>query len=233
MPRSRVRQDQYDRMLAAYRAGTTAATQLAKIGGVNRKTATRGLEEGWPPYFLSFPKVIEYEREKARARSAADLAALAVNDKAITVQALAQDEAITVLAEEARLLRLARQDVGSVLAVASEMLPAVRAIALDLRNAVAEIIGAKKHLSPKDSMELIKRYSEVIKSGADAAALLVQTERLKKGDPNDTINRIEDISEDEAFQQLEDVARRYEELKARPNLKIIEGGRRAPDDGAA
>ncbi len=228
-----IRPEQYERMLATYRTGEDRIAFLARAGGVNRKTAERGMKTGWPPYFPSFPQAVEHDRERARAKAIDDLTALSVSDRAVQVHALAQDEAVTVLAEEARLLKLARQDVASVLALVAEMQPAMRVVALDLREAVAALAKKNEHLPVKDALGLIKRYAEIIRLGADAAAQLVQVERQTKGDPL-AVATTNDLTEEEAAAQLEEVVRRWEELKGKPNLTLVQGGL-APEhpDGAA
>ena len=201
---SRITQDLYDKLLAAYRERPAAHLYAARVALCTRPTAKRCWEHGHPNLgFKAISHLLQVERDEAAAR-ARDLARAQV-DEAETVREKARAEAIEAQAQERQMLKAARGDVLAALVIAAELVPTMRTIA----KAVAQACQPKADGSPPDipaptAMGLLTRHATLIQKAVGAAEAVIQLSRLDRG--ASTVNvatALEDLTLDQALEELE------------------------------
>ena len=197
-------------LLIAFREAPGNASYAARRALCDRRLAKR-CYEGPPfkdyPWAKRIKDVLEAEKLENQQR------ALEANRRAMEAQDAEREKARQELAESAnqerQILRVARGDVLASLAIAAELVPAMRVVA----RAVAEAckpdpVTGVLALRPDVAMQLLTRHATLIQRGIGAAEAVIQLSRLERGASTanvDVRSVEEDMSLDDALSELEAV----------------------------
>lgn len=200
-------QELYDSLVIAFREAPGNVSFAARRALCSRQLAKR-LWDGRPyrdyPWAKPISFVLEEEKIAAMAR-ARELARQDAQAKEAE-RAKATQEAIEAQAQETQILRVARGDVLSALALAASLVPAMKT-ATAVINKALEVgqDGKLPTLSVKDAMTLMTRHTQLIQRAVGAAEAVIQLSRLDRGasTANVAIAKAEDLSLDQALEELE------------------------------
>jgi hypothetical protein len=204
----------YDRLLAAFRQTPSNYSAAAKAAGVGFKLSRRAWHDGWPRANLRAVQDVLRDEEVA-ARAEQYRQSREYQQKAAEERDKARQDAVTAMAQEGRILSLARNDVQGALACAAVMLPALRTLS---ERVAAELTANPGQLSPAKGVELIQRYAHAVRSLTQAGEQLVRAERLHKGEPTDILGvaaSAAEMSVEEAAKEIRAASQLYELAKRR------------------
>lgn len=219
----RITLEQYEGLLKLWRKGVRSMASLAKQSGISRETVTKAVRHGWPAH--GWPSVEDaWKTEQEAARAASARATEEEARMSADQRELARQDSVAVLLQEARIIGIARSDVGAVLGLAAEMLAPMRVLVAKLKEQL-EQHATSGALGVEASMKLVHRYATIIRLGVDATQKIVETERTRRGDPVETtgINAIADMTPEDAIAELSrigDSMNRAREL----GLVVLDGG---------
>lgn len=225
-----ITKEDYDRLVEAFREhGTTSMKLVAKAAKVHWNTANRGWNEGWPNKNLApikdlilrehaMTRKIREEQVKnqlsneradtlvveaeVRAKAIIDKAEQDARKKMADLLERSGHDAAEQRADEAMLSRLARKNVISAQAFISAAWQNARALANEVTRAVqaGEITAAQA----MRFAEKLMRGTQVVN---DAAKLSMQVERIRVGEPTETISvKLEPANLEEAARDIEHAA---------------------------
>lgn len=196
----------YEALLAAYRAMPGNAAQAGIRAGCDWRTARKGWEKGWvkegKPWALPIEFALEEERRQLRAArlQAAEQAAADEEKTAIA----ARKDAVATLTEEARMVQIARANtIGVMAAIINPLILASKVLVKQVTSAIDD-----EKLTPNQRIALLYRISQMTKQAADASRLVLETERLRLGQPTQVLGlKIADLTPEQAAEELEHLAR--------------------------
>jgi hypothetical protein len=200
MAKRALTQETYDRLLAGYRETPGNASQAARKAGVDRRTAARVWEKGWPQYDWALPirNVLMQERENARL----DRVRLQDQEraKANSDRERARADAIRANNEEAQAVSVARQNAIGVSAllqsVVRAMIPLAKTIEQDLQQA---------KLSVHEKVNLLGKTTGFIRHANESIRISLEVERIRLGQPTHVFNaqsHLDDVTTEEAVQEI-------------------------------
>lgn len=197
----------YDALVVGFRLAPANAAHAARTAGCERRAAKRAWEQGWRGLRWARPirDVLAEEGQAARARHA-DVERQRREAADARAEA-ARVEAVESEAQERSMVKAARQDVLASAVVAAELVPAMRALAGVVRNAVLDPITgrplAAPAVDPKAAMMMMSRWSGMVGKTVYAAEALVQLGRLDRGQPNAVIGHAEvELSPEQTEEEL-------------------------------
>lgn len=221
--------DTYEKLVAAFRERPGHFNHAARSASCDPRTAKRC----WagPPYrfetwAVPIKGLLEEEaqalaisrrtQEKALAQARADAAAAGVER--------ARKERADEVEQERQLLRVARSDVLSALAISAELVPAMRQVAKAVAaSCQPDAAGNPPAIAPVTAMGLLGRFAQMVQKAVGAAEVLVQLARTERGEANLNVAvGGPALTEEEALQELEAV---LEVLGTRPRAPtLLEAG---------
>jgi hypothetical protein len=217
----------YDSLLAAYRESPGSIGLAARRAGVCWQLASRAWKgPRWKDYPWAVPirEVLDDERRAALAR-ARDLErerARAEAELADAEREKARREYVEALAQEQQMLKLARADVLSGLALAAELTPAMRQLTRVVQAACApQPDGSPPDIAPAAAMTLLTRHAGLMSRAVAATEAVVELSRLDRGDPTAIFAvqpTVRELTYEEAIEELEAGVEMLADLKARGAL---------------
>lgn len=217
----------YDALMGAYREDPGNAERAARLAKCGRKLARRAWSVGWLDKFhWAKPIQLALKEEHTRIRAEQRRQEEDARRKGQEERDKARQDALASMAQEGRILALARADVQGALGSASLMLPALRAMA---EKAAATILADPGQFSPKAATVLLREFATAVRSLATAGEQIIRAERLHKGEPTDILGLSSspaEMSLEEAFREIKAASSLYE-LAKRQGL-VVEPG---PDGG--
>jgi hypothetical protein len=226
----------YQALVEGFRSAPGDFVKAAKLAGVDRRTALRGWELGWPQKdFEPIRTVFEREQVKARAAIVAQQAArraahLKEREDAIANAARAREQ-------EGSIVAAARGAAGRLLTDLVKLAPAVGKLAEQLgetlrREAEAAARDPQNHaVAAGRGMNLVSQFVTLEQRVITLAHEAMQMERLHLGQPNATVNVITSQTEmtmEEAEVRIEMAARALEGARRSGGLSVIDGGLKQP-----
>lgn len=201
--------EMHDALIASFREAPGNIIGAARRAKVGKRMAYRAWHEGWPHIPWASKPASEMIREedirvRAEQRRAEEASRRQGNDE----RDKARQDAVAAMAQEGRILALARADIQGALGSASLMLPALRAVA---EKAAAAMLQDPAQFSPKLAVQLVREYSFAVRALTNSAEQVVRAERLHKGEPTDILG----VSVAPSEMTLEEAAR---EIKAASSL---------------
>lgn len=176
-------QELYDTLTQAYRESPGNASYAAQRALCDRRLAKRlwdGASYKDYPWAKRIKDVLAAEKLEAQQR------AMRANREAMEAAAAEAErtrrEAEEARAQERQMLRAARGDVLAALAIAAELVPAMRVVAKSIAQACApKPDGSLPDLAPKLAMELLSRHAQLVQRAVGATEAVVQLSRLERG----------------------------------------------------
>ncbi len=218
MANRRVTDDEWLGITKAYRLAPGDHARVSKQTGFDQRTLKKYWQSGIggrPP----IGDVIGEEQQAARAKRRADTVA----ESKQQVPALAVEDGAATLAEEGRLIHVARQEMLEVGAALLTMATGVHRCVEDLNRDLAAGIA----MSPMGRMQVVARYAAAAKAYVDGVERTIQAERTRMGEPNVTVAVKVAPSHAEITEEWE----RYQRSLAR--LKAAEADAEAkPEEGS-
>jgi hypothetical protein len=214
----------YQRALKLYRELPGNYSEAARRLGCGRNLAKR-LYLG-PPYrdyewARPIKLVLEDERRVAAAQVQAATEKLALTESAEYERA--RREEIETLTQEAQLKKLARSDVIAALAVATELVPAMRALGKVISAAAMPADGSPSDVKPKDAMRLLSSFTLMVQRMVGAADQLVSLGRLERGQTTSNVGLSVELSAEEAAAELSAIQELLTSKGGRPVLIAASG----------
>lgn len=213
-----LKREQYNQLVSAYRDQPENHSHAARIAGVDRRSARRAYKQGYagrPGMDWARPihEVLRDEKVAARARSYEEdeqrLRALEIeHDKA-------REEAIQTLALEANILKLARGNLNVLFQLSGSLVPGLKLLTEKLKTAVEA-----GQVDAKQAMPILRQYGTIVRQGTTAAHMLIQAERLRKGDPTEVVeHRVENVGAEMTYEET------LEELEQTKHILELAAGK--------
>lgn len=206
--RRAVTREFYDSLVIAYREAPGNASFASRRALCDRRMAKRGWELGWPAYPWARPIKVVLEEEKQAAQAALRRAQISAQEAAEAERELARQESIEGLKQERQMLKAARGDVLSVLVIAAELVPAMRACAQAVAAAMKPdpATGKPAQIAPAVAMGLLTRHATLVQKAVGSAEAIIQLSRLDRGAATVIHGAAaEDLSIEDALAELEAV----------------------------
>ena len=222
-------QEDYERILEAFRLYPESPTKAARKAGVDYRTAVKVFNLGIPK--LSLPPVqdvIAREQSKARAEVArkedgAEAAVLTAREAAIS-------QAAKVRAQEVQLVSVARASALQAVASTAFLAQAGRTLAEKVKDEVDKLSRGK--VSATQGLELLNRMATHMVKVNNAAEVAIRLERVLAGDPTHmpagTIPLRDDIPLEELEARMLSAQCAFESAKRAGGLRVIDGGLAKP-----
>lgn len=214
MPARVITPDLYEALLSAFREQPGVLSHAQRKCGVGYDFAKRAWEVGWlPRHPFARPIKDVLEEEKIKLRAEARRAEEAARRQGDEERQKARQDALAAMAQEGRILALARADVQGALGSASLMLPALRVMA---ERAAQEIMKDPGQFSPQSATKLLREYSFAVRALATAGEQIIRAERLHKGEPTDILGvstSPEEMSLEDAVRTIKETSSLYELAK--------------------
>lgn len=204
----------YDKVLEGFRENPNNTQGAARHAGVDKRTAKRLLEKGWPRYAWARPiaEVLEEERQRALSVVAERLN----REKQLAEAARAQATAVAIeaKAQEELILTRSRKVVLEVLANAEElrnsMAVLVKVVSVKIRESVIDpATGQPKPANQIDidldqAMKVIDRHTRMTARAVAVAEGVVQLGRTERGEANLVVGHtVADMTAEEAAEEIE------------------------------
>lgn len=227
----RVDQERYDAMVDSYRDTPGNFRACSRTTGVDRRTAKKAWEDGWPGRGLEPIKiVIEQEQDAARARlhdaRKAELEALAKQNVQAQVEtrAMAKIDAVESRTEEARMVRVARSNTISLMESVQDMLEGAKELAAAMKTEIS-ITAGEVASKPGQAVALFQAIASTTKQANEAAKLSMAMERTLLGEPEKKIGLELSLSPNEAAREIELANRALARARARGMVDedVLEG----------
>lgn len=174
----------YENLVIAFRETPGNATAAARHARCDRRLARRlwdGKEHQDAPWAERIKARLA--REEAEATQEALRAQRAAHDQLEADRARLRQEAAQAQEQERQLLRTARGDVLASLAIAAELVPAMRQVARAITEACKPDphTGAPPTLDPFKAMRLLGQHALLVQRAVGATEAVVQLSRLDRG----------------------------------------------------
>lgn len=200
-------QELYETLTQAYRESPGNASYAAQRALCDRRLAKR-LWDG--PAYKDYPwarrikEVLTAEKLEAQQRAMA--ASRHAMEAAEAGREKARREAEEARGQERQMLRAARGDVLAALAIAAELVPAMRVVARSIAEAVKpKPDGSPPDIPPLTAMTLLSRHAQLVQRAIGATEAVVQLSRLERGTLAGAADKEapEDMSLADALEELE------------------------------
>lgn len=198
-------EDDYNKIIEAFRQHPNQPYLAAKLAGVDGRTANRAWERGWPKNGWEPVKVV-LEREKLKAR--ADMLNRTAVQRA-TLEKEREDaikQASQSRAQEGQMVGLARTGALQALAVASQLIASGRQLATLAKRKIEEEAlrpdGDDKQLTAVKSVDLLGKIVSLQAQINSLAHEAMEMERLHLGEPTASINVVHHTTE-MSYEELE------------------------------
>jgi len=231
---------QYTALIAAYREKPGVASVAAEKVGIDRKTAKRAWERGWPDvgggWATPIRVIIEREQESARSRAVLEAArardATEVPQDAVE-RAKAAEVTVEWRKEEGKLAHGAIVNAGGLLRVVNSLLQATIPLAERVKASIAS-----ETFKAADGVRVIRDVTMLAARANETARTAVELERLHLGEPSAIIG-VQDARQLTPLEAAEVIdhaahalARAREEGRIPPAPLAIEPIDVEPGDGA-
>ena len=227
-----ITKDVYDKLIAFYREHPGQTEKAANACGCSYNAAKRmwdGPAKPLAPWAVPAQTLF--------AQEAADVQRVAAEDAA-RARAAADEAEERRLAKEREakqwdenIMRLARNDVmrglGSAAKLVDGMDKLAERVGEQLRRGV-DSKGQPLDVSPLESLQILQRFSQSVRSLADAASSLVAIERVRAGLPSQVIGHVDltEITVEDAERELRILSDSVQRAK-RLGLRVLPGGKLA------
>lgn len=227
-----ITKDVYDKLIAFYREHPGQTDKAAKACGCSYNAAKR-MWDG-PPKLLA-PWAVP--AQTLFAQEAAAVQRLAAEDAArARADADAKEEARLGREREAKqwdenIMRLARNDVMRGLGNAAKLVDGMDKLAERVGDQLKRGVDNKGNpleIAPLAALQILQRYSQSVRSLADAASSLVAIERVRAGLPSQVIGHVDltEITVEDAERELRILQDSVARAK-RLGLRVLPGGKMA------
>lgn len=221
--------ERYDAMLEAFRIEPGVFRACARRAGVDRRTAQRAWERGWPDRGMKPIKVIiDDEQAAARAQLAEmreeEMRKLAKDHAGQVKQdhARAAEDAIVARAEEAQMVRASRHNAIGLMASVQRLLRGANQLAQKVESMIADAADdtedgegkKKKGISPAQATALFTSIAHMTRASNEAARVSQQMERSLLGEPEKWVGLHVNMSREEALREIEMGVKLRERLTA-------------------
>jgi hypothetical protein len=234
---NRVTQDVWDKLLEAYREDPGNHSNAARHAVVQRRTARRAWELGYPdrPWGLKPIKDLlasEAELARSRLQLEADKEELEEDQIALELERdreASRQHAIRSKEQEGRLIAAARAGSIMGLSAAIEIAPSLQRAMQKLGTALAAIAEDQGSLTAKDVANLsfvMRRYSSTLRELSQAGQIAMEMERLYLGEPSQIIGVTTDL-DTMPLQELVKMAGYQDDVLKRAydrGLIVLDGG---------
>lgn len=203
MARRRLTQELYDRLLEGFRESPGNYAHAAKFAGCGWKLAKRTWTNGWEDYSFAIPvkDQIQLEMEGARLERSRILEDERL--KKAEDREGARKEAIKARTQEAQSAQRARINALAMANIVGKIVLACGPLA----DKLAETLK-KEELGPRVAAQILKDATYIVKRGNEAIKHALEIERLRVGNPIDTMDLgIDDMTQEEALAELEGLAK--------------------------
>jgi len=205
MGRRRLTQELYDRLVEGYRESPGNHAHAARIAGCGWKLAKRSWEDGWKEYTYAIPIKDQLQADKEGARLQRSRILEEERTKKSEEREEARKDAIQARSQEAQ----AAQRAGvNALAMANIIGKIVLACG-PLSTRLAEMLkDPDNDMTARMMAQILKDSTYIVKRGNDAIRTALEIERLRVGNPIDTMDLgIEDMTHEEALEELEGLSK--------------------------
>jgi len=219
----------YEKILAMSRAGAPAVT-ISKELNLARGTVAKAMNTGWP--LRGFPSIKDVlAGDKQAARAAERVASEQDAVRSLEERDLARKQAVDTMLAELRMMGIARNGVTGVLAIAAELVPAMVIVGRGLSDLIKRKM-ADGEIDIDEGLRILGRMSYMIRQGVGAASDLISSERERQTTPDGApqADTVEDMTDEQALAQLEQVREMLDVTHARGFI-VIEGGKSRVGDG--
>jgi hypothetical protein len=181
--------------------------------------ARRGWTLGWPvyPWAEAIRRVVERKQLEAQEKARAEEVERA--RQAARQREDARSDAVKTHEEEGRLVKIARVNVGQLLAANARLGPALQVLAERMRVAIeAGEVGVK------DGSLLLRNMAATAAATVRAGQIALELERLHRGDPTQIIGIAPvEMSTEDAIREIEEAQAALTRYQRR-GLEVIDGG---------
>lgn len=198
MPRHHgISNEQYDRLLRAYRGRPAGHTEAGKAAGLARQTAARYWERGGPESWQrpirevlsSEQALLRSDLERERAAAEVEHAKQLGELDAIRARTHAMRQDIS----EARISQFARENASVALQLLGDLLEGVASLRAELSaafdsNTLRDLIRTR----PSEAIKLMRELTKAIHEGSQAAEVAVKLDRLIVGKPTENVGLVID-----------------------------------------
>ena len=203
----------YDKLVDAYREAPGNASHAGRLSGVDRRTAQRAWERGWPAYPWARPikTVLADEDRLARVR-AAEIEARAKSTEDADREK-ERKEAIEARATELSMLKAARHNVMVGLGAAASLTPSIQLLA---KHVADKIQAGLANVDIKEALIILREHSKLVHRAVFAVDQLVALGRLERGQStvNVGVAPAADLTYEQALEELEGTAELLEVVRA-------------------
>lgn len=183
----------YDRIVQEFRETPGRPNRVATAAGVNRRTAIRAWEVGWPNKKLEPIRTL-FEREQAKARAELAEQQGQIKAQSLDEQQRAINHAAKSRAEEGQMCRLARTTALKGLISSTVLADLGKHIGRRAEESIKELLeldpNDKRALSPNQALALLQKIVSLQKDISALAHDSMQLERLHLGQPQANVGII-------------------------------------------
>jgi len=179
-----------------------------KAAGVDRRTAQKAWERGWPnknPPMTAISTVIVEQQRVARAKIAR--AEARQRQAALAMRAEAQEQAIKARAEEGAMVAITRRSATHLLRHTETLIRASQPLVETLRD---QLMKRGSQFKMQKALILLERLNAFAKNTGDLVEQTMRLERLHLGEPETIIGHQVDMDVDEALQHLMEAGKALE-----------------------
>lgn len=208
MAKRAITHELYQALVDGFRQQPGNATYAARIGGVDRRTAKRGWEQGWPKQYVWAQPIREVIREEmANARKARLEAQEAERFDQEKEREKARTASIKAAQEEAQAVSIARTNsIGAGMIVGSLM----RALVPLTKQIETALANPATQLAPNQIAKMLADMANVTRHSNEAMRVALELERLRLGEPTNIggiQGQLDDMTTEEAVEELISVQR--------------------------
>ncbi len=217
-------------LVEAFRAAPGNAGVAGRIVGVDRRTAAKAWEVGLPYAFSKTPirQLVDHHHQEKRASREAEHGG---SPAGTSSGELARADARGTMAEETRIVQLARRRTLELLDLCGDLSKAAAALAARASSQIrTDLEDAKARVDVPEAVAIIRQIAQTQRSVATSAGLCLEMERLLLGDPGDAEASEEDLTEEEAIAELAAGAEVLDRARARGLVAELAGEQRPTTD---
>jgi hypothetical protein len=218
----------YEELVRAFRTAPGNCSHASRLAKVDRATAKRAWERGWPD---KRPIEALLQQEAAELKAAAEEKARIVRTEteafALSLRAETRDDALAAHEQEGKLVKAARQNVHNLAVVANAAVVLANKL---ITSAANDLMDSAKleGMSPQQKAVVADKLTAIADRGVKLVQGVLEAERLWRGDPTKVIGIVpmEEMSVEEA-KRLAYEAYEAAQLYERNGLEVIDGGAEA------
>lgn len=228
MPGHIVTDEQYNRLIEAFRTAPSHYSEAGRAAGISAHTARKCFHEGYPKYGKkAIADILREEQEHARAklaemeaqaeRTAIELDALRKADAKLK----AVDDVTESRVQEAQMIRMGRSAATNLLMVLTNLSKGTTRIGERIQRTLEAMGSDETPLSPLEvtnMTRLVSNLSLALRQTHEAASRAMEMERLLLGEPSKIvgITHLEDVTVDEAQRRIDAANRALARAKGKP-----------------